>query len=188
MITSFLETLSYKLAHRRIGKREIVSLPNDLSQRQLLLAMPSRESLIEAALALIHQIELPPDQIELIWIEGGKPSDPAVERYRTRILRSKEFDWFGLPSGTVCDEIFAPRPHVAIDLNTKFVLPAAYVIGRAPALFRVGVHHPEAEPFRDILFRYEGDEREAYFALRRILYNIEPALLPMQPMSTRVFY
>ena len=188
MISSFLENLGYKLALRRIGSRDKASMPKQLSNRQLLVVMPQDQSMVNAALNLVDQIELPTEQIRLVWIENEVPTDHSLEEYRVSRVEKDDFDWFRLPSGAVCQELFTPRPHVSIDLNTRFVLPAAYIVGRSPASFRLGIHHPEAEPFRDILVRYDGEEKDAYLALRRILYNIEPSILPMQPMSTRVFY
>lgn len=188
MISSLLERLGYKLALRRMDRRTVVSLPDALADRQLFVMMPRNASLIEGALNLVSQVELSPDQIRLAWLDTDIPADVSVGDYRmTRITRD-DFDWFRLPSGGTCEEVYTPRPHVAIDLSPDFVLSSAYLVGRSPAVFRMGVHHTEAEPFRDIMIRYDGEPREAYLALRRILYNIEPAILPMQPMSTRVFY
>ncbi len=188
MISSLLENLGYKLALRRVDRRDVVSLPKQLSNRQLLVVMPQDQALMDAALNLVGQIELPGEQIRLVWIDGHAPEGESVEEYRMSRVHRNDFDWFRLPSGAICEELFTPRPHVSIDLNVRFVLPAAYLVGRSPARFRLGIHHPEAEPLRDILLRYDGEEKEAYLALRRILYHMEPSILPMQPMSTRVFY
>lgn len=188
MLSSFLENFGYKLALRRIGRRDVVSLPNKLSNRQLMVVMPQKHSMIGPALNLVDQIELSAEQIRLVWVETDLPDNPALSEYRISRVERDDFDWFRLPSGTVCQELYTPQPHVSMDLNAAFVLPAAYLVGRSPAPFRIGIHHADAEPFRDILVQYDGEEKEAYLALRRILYNIEPAILPMQPMSTRVFY
>jgi hypothetical protein len=188
MIDSFLKNLGYNLALRRIEHRNVVSLPKKLSNRQVLVVMPRQRPMIDAALSLVNQIELPADQIRLVSIGDEVPVELSSEEFRISPVAREDFDWFRLPSGGICQELFAQRPHVAMDLNVEFVLPAAYLVGRSPAPFRLGIHQPEAEPFCDILVRYTGDEKEAYLALRRILYNIEPSILPMQPMSTRVFY
>lgn len=157
------------VAHRQVGRGS-----------SLLVALAPDEDQQRAAWAFLSDLNLPPSSIHAVVMGDRVAYAPDAFAGHVQTLGETVQDWRRLPRRTALEPIWAQAPSVALHLADSGDLSAAYLVGASPASVRIGPHEPEDEAFYDLMVVDRGDVASRIVALRRMLAQITPPVLPLR--------
>ena len=178
MLDPLRQRLGYRAALRAARGRQPVIETRPLVERRVLALLPPEERDLRAAWRFLKTVDVPRSRMVVAVTAGAVAYAPDAFAGSVATVGDKERDWRGLPRRALAQKLWAPGPHVALDLSPAFDLTAAYLVGASPARFRIGLYSEAGEPFYDLLLAPTEGYEAALGALRGYLDAIEPPVLP----------
>ena len=175
----------FDAARRRFARSaalEAVAVRRVVSARtpSLLVALAPDEDQQRAAWAFLGDLDLAPKNVRAVVMGDRVAYAPDAFAGHVQTLGESTQDWRRLPRRAAVAAIWNPSPGVALHLADSGDLSAAYLVGASPASVRVGPHTPADEPFYDLMVADDGDVASRIVALRRVLAQITPSVLPLR--------
>lgn len=149
----------------------------------LLVALTSDEAQQRTAWGLLNDLDLPPSEISVVVMGDRVAYAPDAFAGHVKTLGESEQDWRGLPKRSEVEALWARTPDVALHLSDRDDLGAAYLVGASPASVRIGPYDLDNEPFYDLMVFDDGDVASRVAALRHVLSQVTPPVLPLRTPS-----
>lgn len=177
-----IEALRHRMARRAaldaVAARRPAESPSP--GRSLLLVLPTDEAGQRAAWALVADLDLPPAGVIPVVLDERVAYAPDAFAGHVTALGPKALDWRRLPRRAEAEAVWSRSPDVALNLAGPSDLGAAYLVGASPASVRIGPFVPGDEAFYDLMVKGETDSASVARAVRRLLDQVAPPILPLR--------
>lgn len=177
MFEDLKDRLAWRRAHKLVARRRVRPWDSPPSERRALIVMPGEERHARQAWQFVESLQLDPSRALVIVPTGEIAFAPMSFMGRVRTLDEQQMGRLGLPDTAFLQGAWQFEPEVALCLMTPFDLPAALVVGAAPAAFRIGFFDERAEAFFDLMVSAETGLEGGLAALGRALVKIQPPIL-----------
>ncbi|MEM8602172.1 MAG: hypothetical protein AAGF99_19830 [Bacteroidota bacterium] len=169
---------AYRAASAAAERRQPVTWSGHPAARKVLVVLPDEDDAVRSVWRFLKRLDLPSANVIPVSRGGHVVYAPDDFIGRVRVLQKADYRRItGLPKAAQAAAIWAEAPEVALSLRHPFDLNAAYLVGAAPARFRIGFHDPLAEPFFDFMLAPTADLDAALVALERYLASVSPPVL-----------
>lgn len=148
--------------------------------QSLLLVLPADEAGQRAAWTLVAHLALAPSAI--IPVVVNAPIAYAPDAFAGHVVSygAPDLDWRRLLRRDRAEAVWERAPDIALTLADPDDLSAALLVGASPASVRIGPFVAGDEPFYDLMVKDEPDAPSVARAVRRLLGQVTPPILPLR--------
>lgn len=178
MIEALRQRMARKAALDAVARRAPAH-PRSPGQT-LLLALPADEEGQRAAWGLLADLALRPADVVAVALNERIAYVPDAYAGHVHALGPEALDWRRILHRTAAEALWRRGPDVALNLADPSDLSAAFLVGASPASVRIGPFVPGDEPFYDLMVKDEPDAAAMARAVRRLLEQVSPPILPLR--------